>query len=84
MFDDERAIDEPFRVILQEPTSTSQGAEGSDIVDRLGDKIQNLIWEIKKLLGCFGHGCRERPETQTTGRKRNWEEGQVQHVFYCP
>lgn len=69
VLDGERAIDEAFRMILKARTGPSQGAEGSDIVDGLGDKIQNLVGEIEKLLGCFGHGRQQRRKAQI--RKRS-------------
>jgi hypothetical protein len=46
MLDGQGAIDEFFSMVLKAGTGTSQSVERIEIVYRLGDKIENLIWKI--------------------------------------
>ena len=46
MLDGQGAIDEFFSMILKAGTSTSQSVERVEVVNGLGDEIENLIWKI--------------------------------------
>ena len=46
MLDGQGAIDEFLSMVLKAGTGTSQSVERTEIVNGLGDKIENLIWKI--------------------------------------
>ena len=66
MLDGQGAIDEFFSMILKAGTGASQSVERAEVVNSLGDKIENLIWKIQKLLCRHGHDCGERRNRKFT------------------